>query len=206
MIPAAPGRKGAYTLDPLQLVDKIAGRPSDVRNPFPLDPGQGGEGAKPPPLRPSPYIFCLSPIHRQTTPIDVRQDMPTWLQITGAILGALGSVLGGWNIWLQWREKKERLSMYCVSRELCCFRIFNPTTRPIEIRNLVFETFGAKEKGWVQRFSDTTVQNEPFILQPFTSHDFTLSSSQTVDLYYDTAARLRVKTGSNREYEEKIQA
>ena len=132
--------------------------------------------------------------------------MPLWLQILGAILGAIGSAFGVWNIVVQWREKKERLSMFCVSRELCCFRVFNPTARPIEIRCLVFETWDAEAKRWAQRYADSTLPAEPFVLQPFTSHDFSLSSSQSIDLLFDKNGRLRVKTGSGREYEKKIPA
>lgn len=132
--------------------------------------------------------------------------MPAWLQILGAVLGVIGSVLGGVNIWIQWREKKERLTMFCVSRELRCFRVFNPTARPIEIRGMAFETWSGEEKRWSERFSDSTLPMAPFVLQPFTSHDFALSSSQSLDLAFDKGGRLRVKTGSNVEYQEKIRA
>ena len=94
--------------------------------------------------------------------------------------------------------------MFCVSWELCYFRVFNPTTRPIEIRCLVFESLDPDEKRWIQRCADSTLPSEPFVLQPFTSHDFALSFSQGMDLLIDRIGRLRVKTGSGREYVEAI--
>jgi hypothetical protein len=132
--------------------------------------------------------------------------MPVWLQIIGAILGALGSILGGANIWVQWREKKERLEMFCVNRELRMFRVHNPTTRPIELRSMVFETWSREKGRWIERFADSKLPTSPFVLQAFMSHNFTLSSSQSLDLAFDKCGRLRVKTGSGAEYKKKIPA
>ena len=109
-------------------------------------------------------------------------------------------------MWLQWREKKERLKMFCVSRELRMFRVHNPTARPIELRSMVFETWSREEGRWIEKFADSELPKSPFVLQAFMSHDFALSSSQSLDLAFDKCGRLRVKTGSDAEYEEKIPA
>ena len=122
--------------------------------------------------------------------------MPAWLQILGAVLGAIGSILGGVNIWLQWRDKKERINISCVCSTQKCFRLFNPTARPIEIHGIDLVTGS----------STAALQTAMTILQPFTSHDITLATPQCLDLAKAHEGSLKVKTGSGATYAKTIRA
>ena len=135
-----------------------------------------------------------------------KMQMPVWLQIVGAALGAIGAILGGVNMWLTWREKKERIKIFSESREMRRLRIHNPTTRPIEIRSLVFETWSSEKGKWRDDFMESKLPLTPFVLNSFTSQSFALSSSQSLDLAFAKRGRLTVRTGSGAEYEKRIPA
>jgi len=128
--------------------------------------------------------------------------MSLWLQYISVICGVVVCVLA----WLRWHEKKERLEIRCVSPELRTFRIFNPTPRQIEILSSVFETWNRNKEEWIEQSEGSELPKPQSVLQPSTSYEFTLSSSQCLDFARDKVGRFRVKTGSGIENVQEIKA
>ena len=131
--------------------------------------------------------------------------MPLWLQILSTILAAIGTVLGMVNIGNQWLEKREHIDITCVSWPYKKFRVRNPTSRPIEIKRIIFETCQHEKNKWIEVGNDTELTEESFVLQPYSSHDFSLSSPKSFSFELDKKKRIRVKTGSDKKYVKNIQ-
>ena len=142
---------------------------------------------------------------RRGSSVSVRQKiMPVWLQIIGAVLGAIGSILGFVNAWLQWREKRERLELYWADRDLLTLRIYNPTSRTIEILGRVFEVWSEEKGAWIADGFLKAVGEPECLLEPYRSVDFMMSPEVLWQDILGRRCRVRVKTGSGREYAKEV--
>ena len=130
--------------------------------------------------------------------------MPLWLQILSAIFGAIFGVIGTTLGILNWREKQERLDMFCVDWNLKKFCVYNPMTHPVMLRSIAFETWSKEKGSWVESPQKSGLPTCPTTLQPFTGHDFELSTPQSLDVAFYRRSQLRVRTGSNKEFKKRF--